>query len=409
MQRASPQLRTVGLPGLRRVVLVVTLQIALVVTDGCRREEAATEAGPAVRGWEATELVMQPVGPMLGERAEHAAVALPDGRVLVLGGRHEPLMDWRNDGELYDPTTGNWTMIPAAPHPLAGPLTATALPDGRVLVIGGPERRAMLFEPGEHRWEEGPSLSVPRSQHRATLLQDGDVLITGGYAETGRILEAAEQFDSSRGEFVPVPDMAEARVEHTATLLLDGSVLVIGGLEHFALYGLSHILASAEVFDPNNARWSQAAPLAAPRSGHTATRLGDGSVLVVGGSAGNTQSAEAERWSPTSGAFSPAGRVGGRQGHVALPLPSGRVVVLGGHNASWRSVFAVDVFREGGWSRSPASFLGGPHAAGVVLPDGSLLVTGGLGGYYDSPFDPGHAPQRLASSADAVRVSEVTR
>src|SRR5262245_8550548 len=79
---------------------------------------------------------------------------------------------------------------------------------------------------------DGLSLTQPRAAHRATLLDDGRVLITGGCTEPG-----CEGFDAGRTSdlFDPAagvstgPSMATARTSGTATLLPDGRVLLTGG------------------------------------------------------------------------------------------------------------------------------------------------------------------------------------
>src|SRR5438046_341271 len=77
-------------------------------------------------------------------------------------------------------------------------------------------------------------------------------------------------------------EMVEARSSHTATLLADGKVLVVGG-EGLDAKRRPIRLASVELFDPDSRIWSPAGNLSTARSGHTATLLPDGRVLVVGG------------------------------------------------------------------------------------------------------------------------------
>src|SRR5437879_3026869 len=104
------------------------------------------------------------------------------------------------------------------------------------------------------------NLNVPRAGCTATVLADGRVLITGGYAT--QPLASTELFDPASGAFTNGPDMQAARVGHTATLLPDGGVLIAGG--------------SAEMF---NGHAFTALPGMTPRTSHSATLLGDGTVL----------------------------------------------------------------------------------------------------------------------------------
>ena len=114
---------------------------------------------------------------------------------------------------------------------------------------------------------------VRRSQHTATRLLDGRVLIAGG-GTPERAQASVEIYDPSLGASVHAPDLLEPRAGHTATLLKDGRVLIIGGLG-----GVS----SAELFDPANGTFRPTSPPVRPRSDHAAVLLSNGTVLVLGG------------------------------------------------------------------------------------------------------------------------------
>src|SRR5579863_9872393 len=75
-----------------------------------------------------------------------------------------------------------------------------------------------------------------------------------------------------------------------------------------------------------------AAPMLAPRSGHTATLLPDGKVLIAGGMRRNQDFYKsAELYDPANGKFQPTGEMSvGRVGHIAVPLSSGKVLIAGG-------------------------------------------------------------------------------
>ena len=120
-------------------------------------------------------------------------------------------------------------------------------------------------------------LSAPRSSHTATLLPGGKVLVVGGY--NGDIsTSSAELYDPSNGIWTVTGSMATARYHHTATLLPNGKVLVAGGVA-----GYNMILSSAELYDPSNGMWTVTGTLATERHKHTATLLPNGKVLVAGG------------------------------------------------------------------------------------------------------------------------------
>ncbi len=68
------------------------------------------------------------VASLLRPRHAHSATLLPDGRVLVIGGYALP-WQWLEDAEVYDPATDTWTVIPPSSHGVNH--TATVLADGR--------------------------------------------------------------------------------------------------------------------------------------------------------------------------------------------------------------------------------------------------------------------------------------
>src|SRR5436190_11413947 len=110
--------------------------------------------------------------------------------------------------------------------------TATRLPDGRWLFVGGEGEEASTVvwtpETGALAQTTGHLLS-PRARHSATVLPDGTVLIAGGHKGSG-LVETPEVFDPGTNTFTPFTIVgATARQGQSATLLLDGRVLVVGG------------------------------------------------------------------------------------------------------------------------------------------------------------------------------------
>ena len=116
----------------------------------------------------------------------------------------------------------------------------------------------------------------------ATRLADGTVLVAGGFGTSSQA--TAERYDPATNTWTSAGSMREGRVGHTATLLPNGKVLVAGGAN--STQGGTY-LATAELYDPAADGWRPAGALAGPRSGHTATPLPDGRVLVAGGASGN--------------------------------------------------------------------------------------------------------------------------
>ncbi len=307
---------------------------------------------PATGTWALT-------APMTQARAGHFAFLLPTGAVLVIGG-DQPCCLSNVTAEVYDPANGLWspagsldspfgmlsaTMLPSGNIFLSGVAEAyrttaswlydapqkiwirasgdpiyrqepsmSVLPDGTVLVTGGSRdadeflvsRGAEVYDPTTDTWGPTSSPGTPRLAGTTTLLADGSLLVAGGFTPTGIIpgptvtgqatlLRTSEVYGVDRA-WHPVGELDEARVDHTATLLPNGHVLIAGGLVPQSGAGGSSTwatLASAEVYDPLAANWTNADSLIVARMGHTATLLDDGSVLVVGGVGGDSSTGAA--------------------------------------------------------------------------------------------------------------------
>jgi hypothetical protein len=135
--------------------------------------------------------------------------------------------------------------------------------------------------------------------HTATRLPDGRVLVVGGWTRTsgGEVIHSsAELWDPATGSFAPAGSLAEARARHTATLLADGRVLVVGGAG--TTDGGVAIRSAAEIWDPDSVSFAWAGSLHEGRFDHTATLLADDSVLVVGGYGTDGALGTAESWAP---------------------------------------------------------------------------------------------------------------
>jgi N-acetylneuraminic acid mutarotase len=122
-------------------------------------------------------------------RADHAATILPDGKVLITGGRGGPGVAGAalNSTEIYDPNARTWSAGIAMRTARAGH-TATTLSSGAVLVVGGrsgaPNSQSLnsaeLLTPGAQAWQATTAPTVGRAGHTVTILRDGRALVVGG-------------------------------------------------------------------------------------------------------------------------------------------------------------------------------------------------------------------------------------
>jgi N-acetylneuraminic acid mutarotase len=343
--------------------VLVTGGLVSVTWERTVRLASAEVYDPAAGTWSSA-------GSLAVTRSEHSATLLPDGRVLVVGG--DLLIGLSASfAELYDPATGTWTRTPQLEFFHEGH-TATLLKDGRVLVVnnGGGSNyfRNELYDPATNTWTKTGELILRRSRHTATLLPDGRVLFTGGadpYYGEGR---SCEIYDPATGITTLTGTMSAVRFNHAATLLPDGRVLVVGGKRRF-IDEPHH--ASAEVLVPAPGVWKAIASPAQARSGHTATLLPSGRLLVTGGRDASGELASAELYDPVTRAWSPASPLTrARSGHTATLLRNGRVLVVGQGAELYDPA-------TGAWSATGAPAQGRSGHTATLLPSGLVLVTGG--------------------------------
>ena len=141
---------------------------------------------------------MDETNPLNTRRDSHTATLLPNGKVLVAGGAIDTeYFTSLASAELYDPTSGTWTntgsMVTLNPYSLIPGRfnhAATLLPNGQVLVTGGNAKvpgnlqavpRAELYDPVAGTWAAAGTLNTSRASHTATLLPNGKVLVAGGW------------------------------------------------------------------------------------------------------------------------------------------------------------------------------------------------------------------------------------
>ena len=231
--------------------------------------------------------------------------------------------------------------------------TATRLDDGRILIAGGFHARrgtldaVELYDPATGAFTaSGSSLTVPRELFTATRLPDGRVLLVGGFnTHTGRTLVSAEIYDPKGDRFERTTGIMDvSRFGHDALWVPAlKKVLVVGGKQHDVNTGREwKALAGAELFDPKSGRFTTLPPMRHARDRPSLSLLPDGRVLVAGGKddEGTEKPREAEIFDPArvSGPGSPflpaASLKQNRFAHQAVTLRDGRVLLLGGWSDS---------------------------------------------------------------------------
>lgn len=319
-------------------------------------------------------------GNMTSPRHGHTATALPDGRVLIAAGltKTSPLGTF----ELFEPLRSAFEALAIQGFRPRGWHSAAALKDGRILLSGGwagpftALREAAILHPGEKRLQ--PLLMLQgRYDHTSTLLEDGAVLLAGGNDGRGE-QRAMELFDPPSGKFAPAArPLLVPRQQHTATPLPGGQVLILGG-------GQGQGARLAEIYLPTERRTRLVRGFTSvSRSRHTATPLMDGRVLIAGGLGPERTLATAEIYDPGKDAFLPiqAPLRTARQQHTATLLSDGRVVLLGGWGGGeGKTLDDGEIFDPQGSCFAALPFHMKAkrrlHTAALVR-DGSILAAGG--------------------------------
>ena len=259
--------------------------------------------------------------------------------------------------------------------------TATLLNDGQVLITGGSDAGATaeLFDPAIAEFSPVGSMGTTRTLHTATLLNDGQVLIAGGVGSDTSV----ELFDPATETFTTTGNMTTARSNHTATLLPNGHVLLAGGT---GSDGGS--LATAERYDPLTGTFTPTSNLTSARMFHRATLLTNGQVLLTGGAEGT---ATAELYDPATGTFTPASTMTvARSNHTSTLLSTGQVLIVGGAGDGL-TLSSAELFDPATGVFTPTGDLltERRNPTATLLSNGQVLVAGGLaGGSTAELFDP---------------------
>lgn len=304
----------------------------------------------------------------------------------------------------------------------------------KILVTGGggdnvliptPSETTEIYNPLDRTFSPGPAMSVQRAYHRATLLPNGQILVSGGVASGGVVTADCELYDPTTNTFIPTGAMNFPRLGHGATLLANGKVFVSGGLSTYVnansnlVAAMNSSQAHGEIFDPATGSWSMVpGVMSSKRAGHTHTLLPNGDVLIAGGMNGGTTSsawltnnqvptvtATCNLYDPTTNSFTVTGGMSvARAFHGASVISNGEVLVTGG--------FTVDTFngtvtptanctRYNGsvWANT------GPLLAGVAFHtqvtsevNGDAIISGGWTGQFGN----GHAAVNGAGRHDGV-------
>lgn len=241
---------------------------------------------------------------------------------------------------------------------------------------------AVLVDP---LWTSVSSLTARRLNHTMTMLADGKVMMIGGTAyPLGNMgfpaTPTTDLRDPATGTWAPGASMIEQRMAHTATRLGDGRVLVTGGTTQGTETG---VVATAELYNPATNTWAATAPFAVARYSHGAIAVGPGDtrVLVFGGVDVNGLAiASAQLYDSASNTWSAVPPMATpRFIPTAVRLPDGRILVAGGKTLGNLSLAVSEIYdpTTNSWSATAPMHFSRYWHTGTLLQNGKVLVAAG--------------------------------
>jgi hypothetical protein len=381
------------------VTPAATTTYALTVTNGVGTPVTATVTVSVVDG------VFSSVGNL--DIVNHTATLLNNGLVLIAGGYATAPPQPPVAPQLYDPVIGTVTPTAGGMNTPRSQHQATLLNNGTVLITGGNDQTSAptyvveVFDPAAETFTGIGNAPVYFTANTATLLNDGTVLLTGGTQGVyGAATNTAWIYNPVTNSFIATGNpMNYARWNHTATLLNNGQVLIAGGLD-----ASFSDLATAEVYDPAAQTFTlTTSTMNSARANHTATLLNNGTVLLASSTATNTNNAEV--YDPVAGTFTltTSDMIDPRFNPASALLSNGTVLVAGGTDSNGRTSNAELYDPVAGTFKATGSMNAGRYDfTATRLGNGTVLVVGGWTTgptpaelYTPSTF----APQNLVSIA----------
>ena len=319
-------------------------------------------------------------------RARLAAILRPDGSVLIIGGAGGTTTELLNAAA---------TIVSNAPNLVSQTFepVVTLLPNGDIVVIGGYpfmlSNSIQILRGSNSIFEIIPGINTfDVVGHTATLVPDGSILVVGGKSQyTGTIRSTSESLTFAGRSTLLANALPAAREYHTSTLLPNGKVFIAGGYGGSITYASAAVLSTTALYDPSTGSFTAGPPLNTPRSAHSATMLPNGNVLLIGGNTGTGYAAAPEVYdyvantlTPASAALAPATAAMAvpRANHRATLLADGRVLITGGV-VNTTETGVIEIFTPGqGFTTAAGALTTARQAhAAVLLKDGNVLIAGG--------------------------------
>jgi N-acetylneuraminic acid mutarotase len=461
LREADTMIEVLGKDGVARLRMSAPLARA---ADGKRRRGTAHIVGRTIvldidlAGLAAPILVdpdWSTTGTMTVSHWGDAAWRRPDGRVMAVGGCaltgcpssfiQTSCGQVLANTDVWDPPSGTWTSS-AAMLTARTTFAGVPLPSGDLLVAGGCTEtnctqmndagfcvsqpcttttdHAERYSFAKGSWIAAGTLSSPRFTSMGVPIGSGDALVVGG-CDVGACTVSVERWSAASNTWSEQGPLPAPRGFGTATALADGRVLVVGGCADPLC---ATVLGDAALYDPVANTWTAAGSMSAPRAGHSATLLNDGTVLVAGGcsdAACMTVLSSVDIWTASGAGANDAGgddaggddagggtageftavpsMAGARHHHTATVLANGEVLMAGGANSTGATLPTSEVYlplaRQ--WIGTSAMLMSRAFHVGVGLGDGRVLVAGGCNPQTCIPFAEIFSSERLPADSDA--------
>jgi N-acetylneuraminic acid mutarotase len=306
--------RIVALLGVIASVLVLVWLTALALDS--HRDHKSGSAGVTVQRVTVSRSPGAPDGPLAGvpigrwttqpdaplSRGEVSAALV--GAVVYIVGGFDASGHTTNAVERLDLHSGHWSTSPPLPEPL-NHMSAVGYA-GQLYVVGGYSqsgdtsagavRSFWRFDPSTGRWSAMPAAPLGRAAAGAAVLGHR-LYVAGGRSDTLTTISTLAIFDFDTGTWSLGPPLHHAR-EHVAAVASDGAVWLLGGR---ALGQGS--FTDVERYRPGATAWQQMRPMPIARSGFEAVSV-RGKIVAVGGENGAAMVGEVDQFDPSTGRWS---------------------------------------------------------------------------------------------------------
>ena len=293
------------------------------------------------------------------------------------------------------------------------------LPNNKVLITGGnvsynPTDIYQIYDSITNTCDYNPNNKLPNSliYHTTTTLNNSNVLIVGGNTTNDIVQSNCYLFNSTPNANIiqPTGSLNIPRKNHTAILLPNGNVMVMGGFN-------TNILNSCEIYNVNNGTWTIINPMNSYRFDHRVVLLNNNKILVVGGFDGNSYSNTTEIYDIASGTWSSGPNFGnsnesGAVNHSCTLLANGDVLITGGQNYDYNVIhnqcYLYNPTQNLIKSVTPMNYQRASHTA-TLLDDGKVLIVGGDNQAITCElFDPNTETWTMFDSLNVFRINHTT-